>query len=172
MNITRLLVIASLTAAAGCGSIGQGAIQGGPVAQGPGSLTEARKFLQGRWTLESFVAYPPGAPPVTLAGQGTLTYDDFGNLRIEIRAEQASADLLRAAGVDIRDGIISSDGRVVVDMQHQTIAYIIDGQPAAGTGPLATSRLRHWQVEGDVLILTTRTNEGTPASVGRWRRSQ
>jgi hypothetical protein len=53
-------------------------------------------------------------------GDGTLRYDDFGNLRIEIRADQQAADLLRAAGVETRDGTISSDGRVVVDMQNRS----------------------------------------------------
>ena len=55
--------------------------------------------------------FPPGKPPITLKGSGTLNYDQFGNLRIEIRADEKSADLLRAAGVETRDGTISSDGR-------------------------------------------------------------
>jgi hypothetical protein len=46
-------------------------------------------------------------------GQGTLSYDDFGNLRMEIRADEASADLLRAAGIDIRDNVISTDGHAL-----------------------------------------------------------
>jgi hypothetical protein len=46
--------------------------------------------------------HPPGKPVVTLKGQGTLTYDDFGNLTMEIRTDQAAADLLRAAGVDVQ----------------------------------------------------------------------
>ncbi len=83
-------------------------------------LIAARKFLEGRWSLSSFEVFPPGKPPITLKGDGTLNYDEFGNLRIEIRADEKSADLLRAAGVDIRDGKISTDGRTVVDLQNRS----------------------------------------------------
>ena len=147
-------------------------IKVGEVDKGAGSVTEARKFLEGRWTLESFEVHPPGKPVVNLKGMGTLTYDDFGNLRMEIRADQAASDQLRAAGIDIRDGIISSDGRTAVDMPNRTLTYVIQGQPAAGTGPLAMNRPRHWQVDGDVLTLTTRDDAGNVASVGRWRKTR
>ena len=147
-------------------------IKVGEVDKGSGSVTAARKFLEGRWTLESFEVHPPGKPVVNLKGMGTLTYDDFGNLRMEIRADQATSDLLRAAGIDIRDGIISSDGRTAVDMPNRTLTYVIQGQPAAGTGPLAMNRPRHWQVDGDVLTLTTRDDAGNVASVGRWRKTR
>jgi hypothetical protein len=80
---------------------------------------------------------------------------------------------LRAAGVDIRDGRIASDGRTAVDMQNKTLTYLIPSQLAvAGTGPLAMNRPRHWQVDGDVLTLTTKDQAGNPASVGRWRRTR
>ncbi len=145
-------------------------LTGGPVDTGRGSLTEARKFLEGRWTLESFEVRPPGKPVVTLHGQGTLTYDAFGNLTMEIRTDEATSDLLRAAGIDIRDGIISSSGRTAVDMPNRTLTYVIEGQPVAGTGPLATSRPRYWQVESGTLTLTTKDDAGNPVSVGRWKK--
>ena len=144
--------------------------QGGPVDQGRGSLTAARKFLEGRWSLESFEVYPEGKAPIALKGSGTLTYDNFGNLKVDIRADQATGDLLRAAGIDIRDGVISSDGRTAVDMQNRTLTYVVTGQTPS-TGPLALSRPRHWQVEGDLLTLTTKDDAGKPLSIGRWRKS-
>jgi hypothetical protein len=143
----------------------------GPVATGSGSVTAARKFLEGRWTLESFEVHPSGKPVVTLKGQGTLTYDDFGNLSMEIRTDQATSDLLQAAGIEVQNGTISSRGRTAVDMQNRTLTYLLEGQPAAGTGPLATSRPRYWQVDGSVLTLTTKDNTGNPASLGRWRKN-
>jgi hypothetical protein len=146
-------------------------IKMGPSETGAGSVTTARKYLEGRWSLESFEFYPVGKPKVTLTGQGVLTYDDFGNLKMEIRADQASSDLLRAAGIDIGgDGIISSDGRTAIDMQNKTLTYVIQGQPA-GTGPLALNRPRHWQVDGNILTLTTKDDAGKPTSVGRWKKS-
>jgi hypothetical protein len=165
-----LLAIGLLSISACAGAPINKPIKAGDVDKGSGSVTAARKFLEGRWTLESFEVHPPGKPVVNLKGMGTLTYDDFGNLRMEIRADQAASDQLRAAGIDIRDGVISSDGRTAVDMPNRTLTYVIQGQPAAGTGPLAMNRPRHWQVDGDVLTLTTRDDAGNVASVGRWRK--
>jgi hypothetical protein len=169
--LTRALLVAVLFSVSGCAAAPiNKPIELGPVGSGRGSLTEARKYLEGRWTLETFEVFPPGKPVVTLKGQGTLTYDEFGNLAMEIRADQAASDLLRAAGIAIQDGTISSSGRTAVDMQNRTLTYVIEGQPVGGTGPLAPGRPRHWQVEGSVLTLTTKDDAGNPASVGRWRK--
>jgi hypothetical protein len=147
-------------------------IELGPVASGPGTLAEARKYLEGRWALESFELRPPaGQALIPLKGTGVLNYDDFGNLRIEIRADQASSDTLRAAGLDIRDGVISTDGRTAIDIQRKTLTYFVEGQPAASGGPLSMSRPRHWEVTADTLTLTTRDDAGAPMSVSRWKRS-
>ena len=147
-------------------------VKGGDVDEGPESLTAARKFLEGRWTLESFEVFPPGKPPITLKGSGTLNYDEFGNLRIEIRADEKSADLLRAAGIETRDGTISTDGRTVVDLQNRTLSYVLPGQTvgAPAHGHLSPSRLRHWEVKGDLLFLSTWDENNKPLSTGRWRR--
>jgi hypothetical protein len=143
----------------------------GEAEKGPGTVPAARKFLEGRWSLQSFEVYPAGKPKVTLTGQGVLTYDDFSNLKIEIRADQAASDLLRASGIDIgSDGIISSDGRTALDLQNKTLTYVIQGQPV-GNGPLALNRPRHWEVNGDILTLTTKDDAGNPTSVGRWKKS-
>ena len=146
----------------------------GRVEGGAGTISEARKFLEGRWALESFEVRPPGKEPIALKGSGVLNYDDFGNLRMEIRADQASSDLLRAAGIDIRDGVISTEGRTAIDVQNRTLTYFLEGQPssmATGGGPLATNRPRHWEVTADTLTLTTRDDSGAPLSIGRWKRS-
>jgi hypothetical protein len=168
-------VVALLAATAACAaSARQRPLPVGPIEGGAGSLAEARKFLEGRWTLESFEVRPPGRPPILLKGSGVLNYDDFGNLRMEIRADQASSDLLRAAGINIRDGVISSEGRTAIDLQNRTLTYFLEGQQSSnvtGGGPLAPNRPRHWEVAGDVLTLTTRDDGGAPLSIGRWKRS-
>jgi len=138
---------------------------------GPQSLTAARTFLEGRWVLESFEVRPPGKPPIVLKGNGTLVYDNMGNLKMDIRADEASSDVLRASGIDIRDGMISTDGRTAVDMQNKTLTYVVKGQAPLIRGPLGVERPRHWVVEGDTLILTTLDDAGQPLSVGRWKRS-
>jgi hypothetical protein len=145
--------------------------KGGPVNTGPQSLTSARNFLEGRWVLESFEVRPPDKPPIMLKGNGTLVYDNMGNLKMDIRADEASADVLRASGIDIRDGIISTSGRTAVDMQNKTLTYVVKGQAPLIRGPLGIERPRHWVVEGDTLILTTQDDAGQPLSVSRWKRS-
>jgi hypothetical protein len=170
--LTRVVLVACVSAMVSCkASPRQRPVKMGPVEQGPGSLTAARKFLEGRWTLESFEVYPPGKAPITLKGSGVLSYDEFGNLKVDIRTDQQTSDQLRAAGIDIRDGVISSNGRTAVDLQNRTLTYVIEGQPPTATGPLALNRPRHWQVDGDMLTLTTMDDNGSPLSVGRWRKS-
>jgi hypothetical protein len=169
-------VAAMLTATTACAAAPrQRPLPVGPIESGAGTVTEARKFLEGRWALESFEVRPPGKQPIALKGSGDLNYDDFGNMRMEIRADQASSDLLRAAGIDIQNGVISTDGRTAIDMQNKTLAYSLEGQPSSyrtGGGPLALNRPRHWEVNGDVLTLTTRDDSGAPLSIGRWKRSR
>ena len=146
----------------------------GPVATGPGTLTAARKFLEGRWILESMVVTPPGGKPITLKGTGVLNYDDFGNLEMNIKADEASSDLLRAGGVVIPDGVIATTGRTAIDLPNKTLTYILEGQASAmktGGGPLSPNRPRHWEVNGDVLTLTTKDDSGAPLSISRWKKS-
>ena len=165
------IVVSAALAAACSAAPRQRPVEMGPVATGAGTLTSARTHLQGRWALESFELYQAGKPPIVLKGAGPLRYDDAGNLRMDIRADEASSDLLRAAGVDIRDGTISTDGRTAIDLQNRTLTYVLEGQAPLHKGPLGTDRPRHWVVEGDVLILTTKDSAGQPVSVGRWRKT-
>jgi hypothetical protein len=165
-----VIAVGAFGLAACQGSPSQRPVKLGPVDEGRGSLVAARTFLEGRWTLESFEVYPPGKPAITLKGSGTLTYDKFSNLQMEIRADQASSDLLRAAGIDIPDGVVSSTGRTAIDLQNKTLTYIIQGQPS-NTGPLALNRPRHWQVDGTLLTLTTQDEAGKPLSIGKWRKA-
>jgi hypothetical protein len=167
-----MLAAVVMTSSACMGGPRERPVRMGPVDEGPGSLTAARKFLEGRWVLQSFEVYPPGKQPIYLKGEGDLVYDNFGNLRMEIRADQKSADILRAAGIETPNGTISTDGRTVIDMQNKTLTYVIEGQPPSGTGPLSVQRPRHWQVDKDVLTLTTKDEAGKPLSVGVWKKAQ
>ena len=40
---------------------------------GPGTLPEARKYLEGRWTLQSFEVRPPGKAPIVLKAPASST---------------------------------------------------------------------------------------------------
>lgn len=168
-------VVVALATSIGCAaSSRQRPISRGPVDTGAGTLTAARKYLEGRWVLESFVVNPPGRSPIVLKGSGVLNYDDFGNLQMEIKADEPSSDLLRAAGIVIPDGVISTNGRTAIDLQSRTLTYLLEGQASAmktGGGPLSPNRPRHWELSGDVLTLTTRDEGGAPLSISRWKKS-
>jgi len=146
----------------------------GPVATGAGTTAAARKFLEGRWILESMVVNPPGGKPITMKGTGVLTYDDFGNMEMNVKADEASSDLLRAGGVVIPDGVINTSGRTAIDVPNKTLTYILEGQASAmktGGGPLSPNRPRHWEVARDVLTLTTKDESGAVLSTSRWKRN-
>jgi hypothetical protein len=148
-------------------------IELGPVDTGPGTLTAARKYLEGRWSLVSYEVFPPGASPIQLKGSGTLTYDEYGNLETLIRVDDATAKTLETAGISTTNGGFSASGRTVVDMRARTLTYVLEGQPPLGapSGPLALNRPRHWEVEGNLLTLTTRGEDGQPLSVGKWQKT-
>lgn len=152
-------------------------IKQGPVATGAGSLTEARKYLEGRWKLVSYQISPAGRPPIELigGGSGTLAYDAFGNLDMQIRVTDAKiADDLRLAGIPLTNGVLSTVGRTAIDMQSRTLTFILEGQSPLNTGapsgPLAMNRPRYWDVNGTVLTLTTRDDAGQTVSVSRWEK--
>ena len=166
-----LVGLAAVTVAVSCAAAPrQRPVKMGPVDTGAGSLTEARQYLEGRWSLVSFEVYPPGEAPVRLNGHGTLAYDAYGNLQMELRPDKQAITRLEHAGVVVHQGVISTSGRVVVDVAARKLTYVLEGQPAGNGGPLSMERPRYWQVEGDLLTLTTRDTAGQPLSVGRWRK--
>jgi hypothetical protein len=175
MKIEMRVIVLMAALAAGCTA----APRVRPVKMGPAdsTLEGAREFLKGRWTLVSYQVFPPGKPPVELgsAGSGTLTYDEFSNLDMQIRVtDQKVSDALGAAGVPLKDNAISTTGRTALDLQNHKLTYILEGQPqlvsSAQMGPLAMNRPRYWQIEGDVLILTTKDEAGKPLSISRWKK--
>ena len=173
----RIAVSATIVAVAmnACSSVPwEGPVKGGPTDTGAGSLVAARKYLEGRWTLVSYEVFPPDGAPITLKGTGILTFDEFGNLNIDIRADSASTAILEKAGIRTAEGTWSTSGRTVVDMQSRTLTYVIAGEAPLGapSGPLALNRPRHWQVDGNVLTLTVKGDDSRPVSVGRWQKSE
>jgi hypothetical protein len=167
------VAILSLTGALGCAKQPrQRAVEGGPVAAGAGTTRAARDYLEGRWSLLSFTVMPPGREPIEVSGAGTLVYDAYANLRMEIRVDEAAGARLAAAGMPIAGGVLSTDGRVAVDLSRQVLTYVLDEQARLGApaGPLAPTRPRYWQVEDGVLTLTTKDEQGNVLSVGRWQK--
>lgn len=169
MKAARFSMLALLAVSAACAAEPwKKPVKGGTVDTGPGTLTAARQYLEGQWALESFDLYR-GGKPTALKGTGLLTYDAYGNLKMEVRADPSALPALQAAGITLKDGVVSTDGRTVVDMQHRTLSYVLENQPP-GLGPLALNRLRYWEVSANVLTLTIKDDAGNPSAVSKWRK--
>jgi hypothetical protein len=142
-----------------------------PPNTGQGTVNQARQYLEGTWSLVSFTIHPPGGAPIEMKGTGTLVYDDFNNMTMDLNADAASATLLAKAGVPMENNRFSTKGKVIVDMQNRTLRYVMEGQHVGvTTGPMAIDRLRHWEVSGNTLTLTTKDDGGKPLSVGTWQK--
>jgi hypothetical protein len=165
--------------AVGCAGAPRGKpIETSPIESGAGTVTTARLALKGRWDLVSFDVFPPGRPAINVPAQGTLLYDDFGNLDMQLKVPDPSvAERLQLAGVPLKDGVIATSGRTAIDMQNHTLTYIMEGSKglvasADSAAPLAAARPRHWEYANGILTLTTKGNDGQPLSVGRWKKAQ
>ncbi len=144
------------------------------IESGAGSVTAARKYLEGAWSLISYQVFPPGKSPIDVGTMGRLTFDAFGNIDAEIRVRPEAVEPLRIAGIPTAKGILSEKGRVAIDMQQQTLTYFFKGQPPLGapSGPIALNKKRYWQVEDRVLTLTTKDSDGQPLSISKWQKAQ
>jgi hypothetical protein len=135
-------------------------------------LVAARWQLEGRWDLISYEIFPPGKGKIELKGKGTMIYDDFGNLEMNIRVDDRTARALDEVGIPTTKGELMTKGRTVIDVKNSSLVFVLEGQPAFGapSGPLALNKRRYWQLEGDVLTLTTRDDAGKPQSIGKWQK--
>ena len=167
-SMTLAAVAAAFVIIGGCAP----RVIGGPVASGTGTLAAARKYLEGRWGLLSFEVRPPERGLIQVKGEGTLLFDDFGNLEMEIRTDEATGQALAAAGIPLEKGRLSVKGHTALDMAHQTLTFVPQGQPliVPPSGPLAAIYPRYWTVDGDVLTVGTKDNLGNPTTIGRWRK--
>ena len=93
---------------------------------------------------------------------------------MQIRVDEPTGRALTQAGILISEGKLSTTGRTVIDVATHTLSYVVEGQPPRGapSGPLALNRPRHWEVEGNVLTLTTKDDDGRPVSVSRWEKAR
>jgi hypothetical protein len=171
MRLTRTLTALSLALVIGGAAACTYKPRTAPPNTGQGTVNQARKYLEGNWSLVSFTLYPPNGAPIEMNGSGTLVYDDFGNMTMDLAADDVSAALLTKAGLPMDRNRLSTKGHTIVDMQNRTLAYVLDGQHiGVTTGPMAINRLRYWQIEGNTLTLTTKDDAGKPLSVGKWQR--
>jgi hypothetical protein len=155
-------------------------VQTNPIASGPDTVEAARKALEGRWTLLSLDVTAEDGRRATVEATGFLTSDAFGNLHVEYRLSEPGRQALEAIGVQQRDPVISTTGRVVIDTQEHKITYVgadaekraFDPDLAARrANPFALERARYYALDAEgVLTLTTRHDNGGDASTSRWKK--
>jgi len=142
---------------------------------GMGTLTDARSRLTGTWTLVSFDLFPPGEPPIKAAASGgTMTYDEYSNLKVDLRLTPAAAKLAQKIGIPLSpEGSISTVGHAVIDLERRALSYVLEGESPMRQArhPLDTNLPRYWELNGTDLTLRTKDEKGTILSVSIWRKN-
>ena len=110
-TLSAALLTAMMAAACATGTPITSPIKGGAVDTGAGSLESVRRQLQGTWTLVSLKSSPaPGGALAALKAEGTLIYDDYGNLTIDaFTSDPAAPAAARSAS------LLAFKGRAVID---------------------------------------------------------
>jgi hypothetical protein len=168
-----IVITCALAAGSGCaGAPRTKPLPIGKADTGAGTIAEARKYLEGRWSLVSLDVTPPGEPPIHAVGSGTLIYDEFANMTVDLKVDTATANLFEQVGIPVRNGVVSTKGKTLVDMTGRTLSYVLEGQAniRPATHPLDTNRPRYWEVDQNTLTLRTKDDKGAILSVAVWRK--
>jgi hypothetical protein len=162
------ILLLAVTLGACAPSPRQRPLQTSPVESGSGSLTEARKQIEGTWTLTSFTSWVPDGKEHAIKANGRLAYDAFGNLELT-GAFEDPADRARAGMQSL-----SFKGRAVIDPARKLIVLAdVKGNLPADQIPeeVAPDRVRHYEVTADTLTLITREGERMLARTV-WQKAQ
>jgi hypothetical protein len=141
---------------------------------GVGTLTEARARLTGSWTLLKLDLFPPGEPPIHEAASGILNYDEYSNLKVDLKLTPAAVKLAQKIGIPITpDGTLTTTGHAVIDLERRALSYVFEGQSPMRQAkhPLDTNLPRYWELKDNELTLRTRDEQGTVLSVAVWRKN-
>src|SRR5262245_40103322 len=167
-----VMVTAVATAGACAGAPIDKPLPMGPVNTGPGTLSEARKYLEGEWELMSMEIFPPNEPSIRAAATGTLVYDQFSNMKVDLQLSPDTAQIAEHIGIPAPNGVVTTSGRTVIDINSHSISYVLEGQDSfrPPTHPLDMNRPRYWDVSGNMLTLRTKDESGKVLSVSVWQK--
>jgi hypothetical protein len=133
-----------------------------------GALESARGRLKGTWELAALELAPSAdAARVPVQAAGTLTYDEFGNLTMDVHTTDPRAPVA-AREVDR----LSFKGRVVLDVDKSEMMLMNLTGNANPDEVLAPERRRRYEFNGEQLTLSSFDNRGRVLSVSTWRRLQ
>ncbi len=136
---------------------------GAATGAGASALSTVRARLQGNWDLQSTETYPAPGEVVSLAAQGLLTYDDFGNLSLQATITD---DAEQAAFWNI-------SGRVAIDVFNQRMVFTkIDANldPDTLPGEISPDQVRYFEFRDDLLITTVWDERGRTIAETVWKK--
>jgi hypothetical protein len=152
-----------------------------PIESGEGTVQATRRALEGHWTLIAFdITAEDGRQAKHVDATGMLAADAYGNLTIEYRLSEAGQRALEKIGVTSPNPVISTTGRVAIDIQRHSITYVAPdaasrafepGLAAKRANPFALERTRYYAFdENGLLTLVTRHDSGREAAKSQWRK--
>jgi hypothetical protein len=138
----------------------------GPTDTGHGSVENERRRLKGTWQLESLQMLSQAGQMYTVQANGTLTYDDFGNLAIKGTI---------TGSTDIDPAALNLSGRAVIDPDAHTLR-ILDVESATPDDrrvdpSIDPKHVRHYEFVGvDELKTTVVDAGGKTTATATWKR--
>ena len=133
---------------------------------GSGAVESARRQLFGTWDLTALEYAPTaGAARVPVKAQGTLVYDEYGNLTIDARTTDPNAPV--AAREVSR---LSFKGRAVIDTVKQELKLMDLTGNANPDEVLSPERRRKYVVTMDTLTLSSFDDKGTVTAITTWHK--
>ena len=141
----------------------------GPVTSGEGTVEFERRRLQGTWQLDRFEVVDSSGNNWVVKAQANLTYDEYGNLRVEGKLLEPLPGQKALA-----HPLLGYNGAIVIDpdrhqfrlMDTQSVGKI---DPALG-GAIATSNLRRYELTPNTLKIWYLAPDGKPTAVASFSR--
>ena len=166
-------VVAAATAACTPGPLGSPVNAGssnGPARARPdaeaGALEATRRQLFGTWDLVSLESVPPGGGArAAVTAKGTLTYDEFGNLTIIAQTTDPDAPV---AAREVP--AVSFKGRAVIDVPHSELQLMALAGNVDPNEVLSPERRRRFELDADLLKLSSFDAQGTVTAIAMCRR--
>lgn len=133
-----------------------------------GGVESTRRQLTGTWDLVALESAPQGdasKPRVPVKAQGTLIYDEFGNLTMNARSTDPAAPI---AAREV--SAMSFKGRAVIDVPHKELKLMNLTGNVDPNEVLAPERRRKYEVTMDTLTLSSYDERGEVTAVSTWKR--